>query len=157
MNYELVPFSEAHLDKAAALERACFSLPWSRAMLAEDLKSETAAYVAAVAADGSLLGYAGLHVVLDEGYITNVAVRPDARRQGIASALLAVFLRFSAAHSLSFLTLEVRDSNSAAIALYARHGFTAVGRRKNYYEDPREDAVLMTRFFSPESGNGGAQ
>jgi ribosomal-protein-alanine N-acetyltransferase len=103
-----------------------------------------------------VLGYAGLETVLDEGYITNIAVRPDARRQGVASALLGVFLRFSGAHKLSFLTLEVRESNAAAIALYAGHGFSAVGRRKNYYDDPREDAVLMTHHFPDEPESGGA-
>jgi ribosomal-protein-alanine N-acetyltransferase len=154
MKYKLLPLSEKHLDEAAAIERECFSAPWSRAMLAEELKNESAAYLAAEAEGGRLLGYAGLHVVLDEGYITNIAVRTDARRRGIASALLGVLIRFSEAHRLSFLTLEVRESNVAAIALYARHGFESVGKRKNYYEDPREDAVLMTRFFSPGNDNG---
>ena len=86
-------------------------------------------------------------MVLDEGYINNVAVREEYRKQGIASALLDVFIRFGKAHQLAFLTLEVRASNAAAIALYQKHGFEQVGRRKNYYEDPKEDAILMTLTF----------
>ena len=86
-------------------------------------------------------------VVLDEGYITNVAVRPECRRNGIAQKLLQVFLDFAQAHKLAFLTLEVRASNYGAIALYGSRGFRGVGRRKNYYEHPREDAIIMTREF----------
>ena len=99
--------------------------------------------------DGSVLGYAGLHAVLDEGYIDNVAVRPDCRRQGIADRLLDVFCRFGAAN-LSFLTLEVRPSNTAAVALYEKHGFAEAGRRRDYYENPKEDALLLTRDFGKE-------
>ena len=93
-----------------------------------------------------MLGYAGLHVVLDEGYIDNVAVRPNCRKQGIADRLLDVFCRFGQEH-LAFLTLEVRPSNSAAVALYEKHGFQDAGRRKNYYEAPQEDALLLTKEF----------
>ena len=92
----------------------------------------------------SVLGYAGLHAVLDEGYIDNVAVAPEYRRQGIADALIGAFTRFGEAR-LAFLTLEVRAGNDPAITLYEKHGFYEVGRRKDYYDDPKEDAVLMTR------------
>ena len=117
-------------------------------MLREHLDNQCAAAIAAVGEDGTLLGYAGLLVVLDEGYITNVAVRPAYRRQGIASDLLGVFERFARGHQLAFLTLEVRASNAAAIALYEKMGYARVGVRKNYYEHPREDAVIMTREFT---------
>ena len=86
-------------------------------------------------------------ILLDEGYITNVAVRPDCRKQGVAGKLLQVFLDFAQANHLAFLTLEVRASNYPAIALYGSRGFRGVGRRKNYYEHPREDAIIMTREF----------
>ena len=92
-------------------------------------------------------GYAGLQAVLDEGYITNVAVRPDCRKQGVAGKLLQVFLDFAQANHLAFLTLEVRPSNTAAVALYEKHGFQEAGRRKNYYEAPQEDALLLTKEF----------
>ena len=144
MNYQLVPMDRSHLEGVAALERTCFSHPWSVEMLAEELYNETASFLVAEGEDGSVLGYAGLHVVLDEGYIDNVAVDPACRRQGIADALIDTFVRFGAAR-LAFLTLEVRAGNAPAIALYEKHGFYEVGRRKDYYDDPKEDAILMTR------------
>ena len=84
---------------------------------------------------------------MDEGYIDNIAVEPDARRHGVASALLDVYCRFGAVN-LAFLTLEVRASNYGAIALYGSRGFRSVGRRKNYYEHPKEDAIIMTKEFT---------
>ncbi len=147
IRYKLVPMSTENVDQIADIEQACFSRPWTRRMLLEELDNLSASFIAAEAENGTILGYAGLTVVLDEGYINNIAVREEYRRQGVASALLEVFLRFAQANQLAFLTLEVRASNEAAIALYRRHGFEVAGRRKNYYEDPREDAVLMTRTW----------
>ena len=94
---------------------------------------------------------------LDEGYITNVAVRPDCRRRGVAGKLLDVFERFAEGNHLAFLSLEVRASNYAAIALYGQHGYRGVGRRRNYYEHPKEDALIMTLEFDygTENGDGG--
>ena len=132
----------------AALERLCFTTPWTEAMLEEELYNDTASFIVAQRADGEVLGYAGLHVILDEGYIDNVAVRPEYRRQGVADRLLDVFCRFGQAR-LAFLTLEVRPSNTAAVALYEKHGFREAGRRKNYYENPTEDALLLTKEFKP--------
>ena len=137
-----------HLDEIAELERICFSTPWSRNMLAEELDNACAAFLTALDDQGRVVGYAGVQVVLDEGYITNVAVRPECRRQGVAGKLLQVFLDFAKAQQLAFLTLEVRASNYDAIALYGSRGFRSVGRRTNYYEHPREDAILMTREFT---------
>lgn len=150
MDYQLVPMNRSHLEGVAALERLCFSTPWSEAMLAEELYNDTASYIVAQRTDGKILGYAGLHVVLDEGYIDNVAVLPTCRRQGIADRLIHTFCRFGAVH-LAFLTLEVRASNEAALALYAKHGFRKEGRRKGYYKNPPEDALLLTRRFTDET------
>ena len=146
MHYQLVPMDRSHLAGVAALERLCFSTPWTEAMLEEELYNDTASFIVAEGEDGSVLGYAGLHVILDEGYIDNVAVHPDFRRMGLADKLLDVFIRFGHAN-LAFLTLEVRPSNTAAVALYEKNGFTEAGRRKDYYENPREDALLLTRTF----------
>ena len=104
MYYEIVPMDRSHIPQIAALERECFTDPWSEHLL-ED---------------------------------------------GVASALLDVFCRFGAAN-LAFLTLEVRQSNAAAIALYEKHGFQRAGLRPGYYQHPREDAVIMTREFPKES------
>ena len=147
VRYKLVPMSRDNVGQIADIEQECFSHPWSRRMLEEELDNLSASFIAAQAEDGTILGYAGLTVVLDEGYINNIAVREEYRKQGIASALLDVFVRFAQAHQLAFLTLEVRASNSAAIALYQKHGFERAGERKNYYEAPKEDAILMTRTF----------
>ena len=151
MHYKLVPMSRDNVDQVAELEQECFSTPWSRDMLLEAMDNLTASFIAAEADDGTILGYAGVNVVMDEGYIDNVAVRKQYRRNGVASALLSVFIRFAEAHELAFLTLEVRASNEAAIALYARHGFEEAGRRRNYYSDPKEDAIIMTRTFKKVS------
>ena len=153
MNYDIIPMTADHLDQVAELERRCFSDPWSRRMLSEHLENECAATLVALGADGTVLGYAGLLVVLDEGYITNVAVAPEYRRQGIASELLEVFRRFGEGNRLAFLTLEVRASNAPARALYTRHGYAEVGCRKNYYDHPKEDAIIMTREFGDETEN----
>jgi ribosomal-protein-alanine N-acetyltransferase len=92
--------------------------------------------------------------VLDEGYITNVAVRPEERQKGVASQILQVFIDFARGNRLAFLTLEVRPSNTAAIVLYGHHGFRTAGRRKNYYEHPKEDALIMTLEFDYGTENG---
>jgi len=146
MNYKLVPMTMEQIPQVAALERVCFSHPWSEAALESELWNDAAVIIVAEGEDGTVLGYAGLQTVLDEGYITNVAVDPAYRRQGLADALISAFVRFGQA-KLAFLTLEVRASNAPAIALYAKHGFLEVGRRKNYYDDPTEDAILMTLRF----------
>ena len=147
---QIVPMNGDHLDEVAELERVCFPDPWSRNMLKEELENDLAAFLVALDGQGAVTGYAGLQVVLDEGYILNVAVRPDCRRQGVAGQLLQVFLDFAKGNQLAFLTLEVRASNYPAIALYGSRGFRGVGRRKNYYEHPKEDAVIMTLDLTGE-------
>ncbi len=150
MHVRIVPMNADHLDEIAELERICFSTPWSRNMLAEELDNACSAFLVAEDDAGKVVGYAGLQVILDEGYITNVAVRPECRRNGIAGKLLQVFLDFGQANHLAFLTLEVRASNYDAIALYGSRGFRSVGRRKNYYEHPKEDAIIMTKEFTED-------
>lgn len=147
MHVRIVPMNADHLDEIAELEQICFATPWSRNMLAEELDNACSAFLVALDDSGHVAGYAGLQVILDEGYITNVAVRPECRRQGVAGQLLAVFLNFAQGNRLAFLTLEVRASNYGAIALYGGLGFRSVGRRKNYYEHPKEDAIIMTKEF----------
>lgn len=147
MHVRIVPMNADHLDQVAELERICFPDPWSRNMLAEELDNALSAFLVALDDQDHVVGYAGVQVILDEGYITNVAVRPECRRQGIAGKLLQVFLDFAQGNHLAFLTLEVRASNYDAIALYGSRGFRSVGRRKNYYEHPREDAIIMTKEF----------
>ena len=152
LHVRILPMTADHLDEVAELERICFSMPWSRKMLAEELDNALSAFLVALDDEGRVAGYAGLQVVLDEGYINIVAVRPDCRRRGVAGKLLQVFLDFAQGNRLAFLTLEVRASNYDAIALYGSRGFRSVGRRKNYYEHPKEDALIMTREFTYGDG-----
>ena len=150
MKYDIIPMTADHLDQVAEIEQICFSDPWSRRMLSEHLENECAATLVALSENGTVLGYAGLLVVLDEGYINNIAVEEAARKHGVASALLDCFVRFAAVN-LAFLTLEVRKSNAPAIALYEKYGFQQVGVRPGFYSHPREDAIIMTREFENDA------
>ena len=152
MNIKIVPMNADHLEELEKLERLCFSRPWSRKMLAEELENQCAAFLVAQDGEtGQVIGYAGLLVVADEGYITNVAVDPSRRRQGVAAQLLQVFDNFARGNQLAFLTLEVRPSNAAAIALYEGFGFAEAGRRRNYYDLPKEDALILTKYYTEEA------
>ena len=143
MEYQIIPMTPAHLPQAAALERACFSHPWTEQALAEDLDNELLTLLAAVGEDGTLLGYGEVRTVLDEGTLERIAVAPQFRRHGAAEALLRRFLDDSRG-KLAFLTLEVRAGNAPAIGLYEKLGFEVVGRRRSYYREEGEDALLMT-------------
>lgn len=144
MEFVVTDAREDMLAQILEIEQKSFSVPWTERMLRIQL--EPGSYVFLAAVDGArVLGYVGLMYVLDEGYISNVAVHPDCRRQGVGSALLTALERRAREMALSFLTLEVRESNTGAAALYAGHGYRPVGRRKNYYDNPVEDAILMTK------------
>lgn len=146
MEYIIVPMDRGHIPQIAALERECFSTPWSENMLSDALFDPKASFIVAEDGEGGRAGLRrspggagrGLHRQHRRG-----GGRPPSRG---GDALLDVFCRFGQAH-LSFLTLEVRASNAPAIALYRKHGFQEAGRRKNYYQQPREDAIIMTREF----------
>ena len=146
MDYFVADAAPEHIDAIEALEKMCFSVPWTRDQLLSQLPDERHEFLVALC-EGQPVGYVGMMCVLDEGYIANVAVSPACRRQGIADALIAELLRRAVNRQLAFVTLEVREGNEAAKALYAKHGFVPVGTRKNYYSSPREDAVLMTNFL----------
>ena len=151
-SYRLVPMTMEWIPQIAELERQCFSKPWNEQMLAEELDNQCAAFLVAVEPETEkVIGYAGLLVAADEGYITNVAVDPSRRRQGVAQQLLQVFDSFARGSRLAFLTLEVRPSNAAAIALYEGFGFRQVGRRRNYYDLPKEDALILTKYYTEEA------
>ncbi len=137
---ELVP-------QIAELEEQCFSLPWTEAQLISQLPDERHEFIAALDENGRVAGYVGMMFVLDEGYISNVAVDSSLRRRGIGDALIAEMNSRAQKRGLAFVTLEVRESNAPAIALYAKHGYVRVGERKNYYDFPSENAILMTKFF----------
>ena len=143
----VLPMAAAHIRSVAALEQACFSTPWSAAALAEELDNPPAVFRLAVDAAGTVLGYMGMHHVGDEGFVTNVAVHPAARRRGVAAALLAYMADYAAENRLYRITLEVRVSNTAAIALYEGAGYVRDGVRPGFYRNPTEDAAIYSRYF----------
>lgn len=145
----VVDATEAMVPAIAAIEQECFSDPWTEQAIQSQLTGPNHIFLAAV--DGEIVaGYVGLMYVIDEGYIANVAVTADYRRQHIADLLIAELVRRGQELNLAFLTLEVRASNEPAQALYRKHGFEVVGLRKRYYEKPREDALLMTLYLKEE-------
>lgn len=147
MEYRIIDTTEAQLEQIQAIERQCFSCPWTLDQLRSQLSDDRHVFLAAVAENGAVVGYVGMMFVLDEGYISNVAVAPAYRRQGVADALTSALVMRAEELGLAFVTLEVRAGNEPAKALYTKHGFVPVGRRKNYYDLPKEDAILMTRFW----------
>ena len=131
------------IPAVAALERAEFPDGADEGMLAHLWETDGGVILAAEEGD-DLLGYVWARFVLDEGDIGNVAVAPDSRRRGIGAALLKALFAESERRGTAVLQLEVRESNAPAIALYTGAGFAPVGKRKNFYSNPTENAVLMT-------------
>ena len=132
-----------HIPSLVALEQACFSEPWTAAGFEEELENPLAVFLVAER-NGEAVGYMGFHDVVGEGFVTNVAVSPACRRQGVAAALLEAALAECAARGVERLCLEVRESNAPAIALYTRFGFALDGRRPRFYSAPTEDALLYS-------------
>ena len=147
MCFEIADVRLEHIDEIELLEKQCFSVPWSRQALISQLPDDMHFFIAAFNDSGRVLGYVGMMYVLDEGYISNVAVSPECRRLGIADKLIESLIKRASEKNLSFVTLEVRESNLPAIELYRKNGFSDVGMRKNYYNKPTENAILMTKFL----------
>lgn len=143
----IVPLSEAHLAGLLVVERLCFATPWSENAFRYELEENALARYFAALIDDAVVGYGGMWHVLTEGHITNIAVHPDWRRRGIASKVLDTLLLAAIRDGIRDVTLEVRKSNAAAIALYASYGFVVEGSRPGYYQDNGEDALIMWRHF----------
>ena len=136
--------TDAHVSQVAQLERICFSDPWSENSVASELKNPLSLWL--VAMDGeTVAGYIGSQSVEGEADMMNVAVHPDYRRQGIARLLVTELVAALAKKGVSSLALEVRASNVPAISLYEQLGFIQVGRRPNYYRNPKEDAYILRK------------
>ena len=133
-----------HVTQVAELEKICFSDPWSENSIASELDNQLSFWL--VALEGEIVaGYIGSQTVMDETDMMNVAVHPDFRRQGIAEALVNGLVEQLKDMGSHCLTLEVRASNAPAISLYEKLGFSEIGRRKNYYRNPREDALILRK------------
>lgn len=143
---EITDVTRDMLPQIFEIEKESFSPPWTLEQLASQLDGERHVFLAAVN-NGEVLGYAGLMFILDEGYISNIAVSKKNRRRHVADALITGLERRAVTKKLSFISLEVRKSNDAARALYKKHGFSDMGVRAGYYEKPREDAVICTKFL----------
>ena len=146
MKIEIIKMDMCHIDHIMEVENSSFSIPWSKQAFIDEMNNNLSYYVVAEVG-GKPIGYGGLWIILDEGHITNIAVHPDHRKNGVANAILQNIMDFAKKNRLVFLTLEVRESNVAAISLYDKFGFRRVGIRKGYYYDNNEDAVLMTIFL----------
>ena len=141
---EVVPMRRCHVPQVAALEKVCFSDPWSEQSVAGELSNPLSVWLVCVEKD-RVLGYVGSQTVLGETDMMNVAVSPDARRRGIAEKLILELVEQLKKRDSHCLTLEVRASNAPAIALYEKLQFTQVGRRPNYYRNPKEDALILRK------------
>lgn len=147
----VVPMAKRHTAPLAALDARCFSDPWTREGYEAELSSDTACFFVAEQGE-TVLGCAGMHCICGECYIDRVFCAPEARRQGVAQSLMEQLDTWARAHGASFITLEVRQSNTPAVALYRKFGFDPVGTRKNFYTLPQEDALLMTKFYTETQG-----
>lgn len=140
----IVTMTSCHVPQVAALEKECFSDPWSQRSVASELENPLAQWLV-WEEDGQVLGYVGSQTVLDETDMMNVAVSAQARRRGIAQALVEALVIQLKQRGSRCLTLEVRASNAPAICLYEKLGFRQVGRRPNYYSHPKEDGLILRK------------
>ena len=133
-----------HVPQVAVLEKVCFSDPWSENSVASELENPLSCWLVALEGE-TVAGYVGSQTVLDETDMMNVAVHPDFRRQGVARALILALIGELKKRGSRCLTLEVRASNDPARALYESLGFAHVGTRRNYYQNPKEDALILRK------------
>ena len=134
-----------HISDVALIEKLCFSEPWSEESLGLLLRDGNFGVVCVN--DGRAVAYGGMTCCLDEGAVTNIAVHPELRRKGLGRQIVRAMLREAEKRGIKTVFLEVRESNSAARTLYASEGFLEIGRRKNFYRAPTEDAIAMAYYF----------
>lgn len=135
---------ECHVSQIGQIEKLCFSDPWSENSIRYELTNPLSLWLVAVC-DGTVAGYVGSQSVMGEADMMNIAVHPDYRKQGVAQMLIAQLIAMLSINDVHSLTLEVRASNDPAIALYDKMGFVQVGRRPNYYRNPKEDALILRK------------
>ena len=142
--------TKSDIDQVHAIEKACFSVPWSRESFVLEVTENACARYLVLREDEQAVAYGGMWFVLDEGHITNIAVRPDRRRRGYGEMVTRAMIRLAADSGMASLTLECRRSNLAAQMMYRKLGFVDVGYRKGYYADNNEDALIMLNERLPE-------
>ena len=146
-NMLIIKASDEHIKSIAHIERECFSTPWSEDSIKDAIRNDNN-YTVIFFENGVVKGYAGMYHVCSEGYINNIAVLPEYRGNKIGTMLLKNLINYSNYNKLEFLSLEVRKSNLIAIKIYKNFGFDIVGKRKNFYSNPFEDAVIMTKWLN---------
>ena len=142
MNISFYLMKEEDIDSVLEVSSLSFSIPWSKDSYIQELTNPIARYLVAKI-DNKVVGFVGTWIVLDESHITNIAIHPNYRKQGIGSSLLEAFLKYCKSQGCIAFTLEVRNSNKAARTLYEKYNFKQEGVRKGYYEDTKEDAIIM--------------
>ncbi len=145
---KIIGMSALTIPAVHALEEECFAHPWSVDSIEESFGNPNSHFFVCLGEDGRVLGYISYYQIRDEAFINNVAVTAAARRQGIGTALVQKAVTDASGNAASFLSLEVRRSNQAAIALYEGQGFDLEGVRKRFYRDPEEDAFIYTIHFN---------
>lgn len=150
---DIVPMTEKHIDDVAELDKICFHIPWTREDFEKEIKENNMAIYFVAVDNYKAIGYAGMWHVVNEGHITNVAVLPEYRRQGIGDMLMEAVDKKADELEIEGVTLEVRISNYGAQKLYTKHGYKPEGFRKKYYTDTNEDAVIMWKYYDRNNDN----
>lgn len=142
--------NKSHIDEILNIENSSFAIPWTRSSIEGELSNNLAIYIV-VLNDDNVIGYGGMWHIVTEGHITNVAVHTDYRQKGIGNTIIEELINIASEKEMIGLTLEVRKSNTPAINLYKKNGFKLEGIRPEYYEDNKEDALIMWKHLIPES------
>lgn len=146
---EIVRLQKEHSEILAELEKLCFSRPWSQKAIEDEVNNPNAFFVTAVDEE-KILGYGGMHCTHQECYIDNIAVFGHQRKKGVGTAIVKALVQEAQRRGAEYISLEVRPSNRPAVGLYTKLGFMEEGRRRNFYSDPTEDALILTRRFPKE-------
>lgn len=142
MKFQIEKMQKTHIDDVLDICAHSFATPWSRTSFLNELNNVFANYLVAIH-NNKVIGFAGTWIILDESHITNIAVSPNFRKMGVGKKLLEALVNQGISKGVVAFTLEVRESNIAAQNLYSSHGFITEGIRKNYYEDNKENALIM--------------
>lgn len=136
-----------HLDKVHEIENDCFAIPWSKKAFKDELQTNKMAIYVVAIEDNEVVGYGGMWHVINEGHITNIAVKKEHRQKGIGTKIVNGLIDIAKEKEMIGITLEVRVSNQIAIDIYKKSGFIIEGLRKEYYDDNREDAIVMWKHL----------
>ena len=143
----ITKMTQCHVPQIAELEKLCFHDPWSENSITSELDNKLSCWLVALDKD-QVVGYVGSQTVLGETDMMNIAIHPDYRKQGIASALINALIETLKERGSHSLMLEVRSSNEPAKSLYFKMGFESVGIRRNYYRNPKEDALILRKEWN---------